>query len=275
MLPTTIDEVIARLEAIVEDSIARADRLGYFAALYLRVTLAVRDGIAEGRFDDGERMERLDVAFAGRYLAAYDLYRAGELPSRAWLRAFEAAADPHPIVLQHLLAGMNAHINLDLGVAAARVCPGAELAPLRGDFDRINDVLASLTPLVEQEVDGLSPDVAALSGLAPKLELRMVGFAMDDARTAAWRFAQELAPLDPRGQVPRMARRDGEVALLADAVLHDGLVVRAIRARESGDVARNVEALARGELRATVPPLPPAPPAGARSPSHPTPEDTR
>jgi hypothetical protein len=247
--PTTIDEVIARLEAVVEDALARADRLGYFAALYLRVTQAVREGIAQGEFDDGPRMERLDVIFASRYLAALEAYRAGEVPTRAWLRAFEAARDPRPIVLQHLLAGMNAHINLDLGVAAARVCPGAELAPLRGDFDRINDVLASLTPIVEQEVDALSPDVAGLSRLAPRLELRMVGFAMDDARAAAWSFARELAALPLAEQVPIMARRDTEVALLADAVLHDGLVVRAIRARESGDVARNLEALARGELR--------------------------
>jgi hypothetical protein len=253
MLPDTIDGVIARLEAIIRDCTARGDRLGYFAALYNRVTQAVREGIARGEFQDGPRMERLDVTFAGRYLAAYDAYLAGEVPSRSWLRAFEAATDPRPIVLQHLLAGMNAHINLDLGVAAARTCPGAELAGLRGDFDRINDVLASLTPAVEAEVDGLSPDVAALARLAPRLELRMVGFAMDDAREAAWKFAGELAPLAPRDQVPLMARRDAEAALLADAVLHDGLVIRAIRARESGDVARNVEALARGEFRVVHP----------------------
>lgn len=253
MLPDTIDGVIARLEAIIRDCTARGDRLGYFAALYNRVTQAVREGIARGEFQDGPRMERLDVTFAGRYLAAYDAYRAGEVPSRSWLRAFEAAADPRPIVLQHLLAGMNAHINLDLGVAAARTCPGAELAELRGDFDRINDVLASLTPVVEAEVDGLSPDVAALARLAPRLELRLVGFAMDDAREAAWKFAGELAPLALGDQVPLMARRDAEAALLADAVLHDGLVIRAIRARESSDVARNVEALARGEFRVVNP----------------------
>ncbi len=263
MNPTTIDEVVARLEAIVEDCADRADRLGYFAALYNRVTLAVRDGIARGEFEDGPRMERLDVTFASRYLAAYDQYRAGEVPSRSWLRAFEAARDPHPIVLQHLLAGMNAHINLDLGVAAARTCPGAELASLRGDFDRINDVLASLTPAVEAEVDGLSPDIAAFSRLAPKLELRFVGFAMDDAREAAWKFAQALAPLDPCAQVPLMAKRDEEAALLADAVLHDGLVIRAVRARECADVTRNVEALARGEFRASCPPEVLAPPASA------------
>jgi hypothetical protein len=50
LLPTMIDGVIERLEAIVRESIARGDRAGYFAALYNRVTQAVRDGIARGEF---------------------------------------------------------------------------------------------------------------------------------------------------------------------------------------------------------------------------------
>jgi hypothetical protein len=40
-LPTDIDGVIERLEAIIEDCIARQDRLGYFAALYCDVKCVV------------------------------------------------------------------------------------------------------------------------------------------------------------------------------------------------------------------------------------------
>ena len=257
----TIDEVIARLEEIIERSIAEGDRLGYFAALYNRVTEAVRTAIARGEFDDGERMERLDVTFANRYLDAYDRYRAGELPGRAWLKAFEASRSPRHIVLQHLLIGMNAHINLDLGVAAARTCPGSELPPLAADFDRINTILASLTPVVEQEIDEESPDFSAITRAAPKLELTLVGFAMDHARAAAWSLAQELAPFPPDRQLSAIARRDDEAVLLGDAVLCESPVIGLIRARESADVAENIRVLARGELRPTVPPLIGAPTA--------------
>src|SRR5215207_10577655 len=218
----TIDEVIARLEAIIEDSIDRGDQLGYFAALYNRVTEAVKDAIAKGEFQDGPRMERLDVIFAGRYLTAYDQFRAGEVPSRAWLKAFTAAASDRHIVLQHLLIGMNAHIGLDLGVAAARVAPGAELAGLQTDFDRINTILAALTPVVEAEIDLVSPRFDELSRLTPRLDLKLVGFGMDDARAAAWSFARALAPLPLDRQAPLMARRDDEVSLLGDAILEDG-----------------------------------------------------
>ena len=150
---------------------------------------------------------------------------------------------------------MNAHINLDLGIAAARTCPGPQLAALQGDFDRINAILARETPMVEAELDAELPGFAALAGIAPKLELKLVGFAMDGAREAAWKLATELAPLSLSDQLPVMDRRDGEAALLGDVVLGDGLVVRLIREREGADVARNIEILARGEFRSRVPPL--------------------
>ena len=100
--------------------------MGYFPALYRKVTVEVKRGIEERVFDDGPRMERLDVVFAKRYLDAFDAYMEGGAPTRAWVLAFETTGQWWPIVLQHLLLGMNAHINLDLGIAAARVSPGSQ-----------------------------------------------------------------------------------------------------------------------------------------------------
>lgn len=252
----TIDDVIARLEGIIEECIATRSRLGYFAALYNRVTQAVREGIRKGEFDDGARMERLDVTFANRYLTAYDQYRAGELPSRSWQKAFEAAENPDLVVLQHLLIGMNAHINLDLGVAAARTSPGPLLAPLQRDFDRINTVLAALTPVVEQELDDESPIFKKLTQLAPALELKVVGFAMDEAREAAWTFAQKLAFLPLQQQVTAMATRDTEAALLGDLVLARNPLFQLMHSRESTDVAGNIRELAQGEFNLPTPSQP-------------------
>ena len=45
----TIADVISSLDEIVQQSYDEASRLGYFAALYRRVTCAVRDGIAAGQ----------------------------------------------------------------------------------------------------------------------------------------------------------------------------------------------------------------------------------
>jgi hypothetical protein len=194
------------------------------------------------------------VTFATRFLDALDAWRAGEMPSRAWLKAFEATLSPTPVILQHLLAGMNAHITLDLGIAAARTCPGAALAGLRTDFDRINDVLAALTPTVESEIGRESPEFGLLSRVAPALENRIVGFAMGEARAMAWSFASALAPLPLEQQVPLMARRDDEAAIASAAILFDGIAARVLRHKESTDVAANVRALAQGEFRFSISP---------------------
>ena len=68
---TNIKEVVAELDIIIERCINENNKLGMFAALYRKVTLQVEKGIAVGRFDDGARMERLDVVFANRYLEAF------------------------------------------------------------------------------------------------------------------------------------------------------------------------------------------------------------
>src|SRR5262249_42976851 len=72
----SIDDVLRILDGIIADCRSRSDPLGYFPALYRAVTVRVKQGIANGAFDDGPRMAAFDAAFANRYFAAYDEFRA-------------------------------------------------------------------------------------------------------------------------------------------------------------------------------------------------------
>ncbi|MDZ4705637.1 MAG: DUF5995 family protein [Saprospiraceae bacterium] len=159
-----IDQVLERLDYIIETSLNDQDPHGAFAALYRRVTAAVKDGIAVGQFDDGPRMERLDVVFANRYLDAWEARKAGKPVTEAWASVFETAGQGRKLLLQHLLLGMNAHINLDLGVAAATVCPGAAITGLHDDFNRINDLLAQMVDTVQDNLRSVSPCWASWTG---------------------------------------------------------------------------------------------------------------
>src|SRR5713226_9209467 len=141
MTPQTIDEILAELDQIILRARREQNRLGFFATLYRNVTMKVKEGIAAGVFADGARMEKLDVTFANRYLAALGSFQRGEPLSKCWLAAFRIANTWPPIILQHLLTGMNAHINFDLGIAAQAVAPGPELSSLEPDFNLINDIL--------------------------------------------------------------------------------------------------------------------------------------
>ncbi|MEK6406350.1 MAG: DUF5995 family protein [Acidobacteriota bacterium] len=247
-VPTTIDEVIQQLDDNIARSIQEQSRLGFFAALYRKVTVKVKEGIAEGRFDDGPRMERLDVTFASRYLAAMNQFRLGQRPSLCWLASFKAAAASRPIILQQLLLGMNAHINFDLGIAAAEVSPGDELPSLQHDFNEINAILAGLVGQVQSEIDEVSPWTRFLDHIDPKADVAVVNFSMAKARACSWELATKLAPLSPNQWKLHLDLRDVEATALSELVRHPigllfklGLLV--IRSRESNDIARVIDVL--------------------------------
>ncbi len=243
----TIDEVVEYLD----DSIALArrerSRLGYFAALYRNVTINVREGILAGSFEDGARMERLDVMFANRYLDALERYRRGEEPSKCWRTSFRAAESWHPIVLQHLLLGINAHINLDLGVAAAQTSPGAQLAGLRRDFDSINDILRAMLDDVQDRLALVSPWMSVLDRAGGRTDEAIMNFSIDRAREAAWRVAERLAPLSPEETQREIDVLDRWVDVLAFAIQNPGVSIRLaalfVRLAESRDVAKIIDVL--------------------------------
>ena len=49
----TVDDVLRALDEIIHWSWDRKSRLGYFAALYRRVTRIVKEGIDKGQFQNG------------------------------------------------------------------------------------------------------------------------------------------------------------------------------------------------------------------------------
>jgi hypothetical protein len=102
-------------------------------------------------------MERLDVIFANRYLDALNQFWRGETPTQCWSVAFQSTRQWSPIILQHLLLGMNAHINLDLAIAAAQVAPGNKLPGLKRDFEEITVLLSEMIQGMEQRIEQVSP----------------------------------------------------------------------------------------------------------------------
>ncbi len=248
MAAQTIDQVLEALDGIILRAWESRSRMGYFAALYRRVTQAVKDGIGQGRFQNGPLMETLDVVFASRYLDAVNQFQKGEQPTASWLVAFKAVSDSAPLVLQQLLAGMNAHINLDLGIASAEVAPGAHILTLRADFFQINQVLSDQVSAVEQEMGEISPLIHLLEDLNLRTTTQIINFNVDVARDLAWAFAMRMA-VTPNALWPAsIAAKDAETALFGHTLVHPGpgidLLLAPIRLKESDDIQRNIEVLA-------------------------------
>jgi hypothetical protein len=259
---TTLDEVIANINTVIEWSIASSSRLGYFAALYKRITVAVKTAVSDGVFEDGPRLARLDVAFANRYFDALNGYFHPDTyakPTRSWRVTFDAAARVEPIMLQHMLAGVNAHIGLDLGIVAQAIDTATR--DMKTDFDRINAVLASQVSGIIADIDELSPALADVYVVLMQNEIFLIDQAVTNFRDDAWRFATILA-IEPGFVRPVTIRlRDvtvaGQGVLMYDPPGLVGLIraaVAAVAARESRDVVHNIRVL--DQIAAIPAPMP-------------------
>jgi hypothetical protein len=223
----TIDAAIAAMDGEVDRCLDCGDAGGYFAIVYRAVTQRVRDGIVAGEFADGERMERFDVAFARRYLDAQANWRSGhgDVPE-SWRLAFETAEGGRYLVTQHLLLGMNAHINLDLGVAAAAAAPPGEVEALRDDFETINDVLADLVDRMQASLASVSPWTRYVDVAGLRFDEALVTFSLRRARAEAWEFATALSVVSPEDRARLESQRDTEVAALGARIARPGRPLR-------------------------------------------------
>ncbi|MCZ4408862.1 DUF5995 family protein [Cryomorphaceae bacterium 1068] len=226
MKATTINEVIEYLDQIIEDSKRESSYRGYFPALYRKVTIRVKEGIEKGEFEDGPRMERLDVLFANRYLDAYYRYKSDLPVTKSWAFAFEKTKNWWPLTLQHLLWGINAHINLDLGIAAVDTTGVTPISELKNDFDKINEVLAELVEEVQDELCEIWPFLKVLLKLSGKLDNKLINFSMKLARDGAWEFAEELAATSPQERSQAITKRDIRIEEIAEYVYPANILAR-------------------------------------------------
>lgn len=248
--PHTIDEVLQELDQIIFTCRKESSRIGFFATLYRNVTIKIKEGISAGIFEDGPRMERLDVAFANRYLTALESFRKNEPLSSCWRIAFQTASKHWPLIIQHLLVGTNAHVNFDLGIAAAGISPGPELPGLHEDFNRINDILGGMILKVRKDVEELSPWIKFLDQLAPTAEDRIINFSLNKARESAWLVATMVNSTPPAKLGTKLSILDDGVAMLGSLVGNPNgwlinLGLHGIRLRESNDVPHIIDVLSQ------------------------------
>jgi Family of unknown function (DUF5995) len=248
--PETIDDVLRNVDQIITWSIKAESHIGYFAVVYKRVTLAIREAITDGQFDDGNRVARLDVAFAQRYFNALNAYfHPNEYPdlTLAWEVAFVGDLDGQAIILQHLMSAFNAHITFDLGMACFTIAPDS-LDTLENDFNRVNAVLCSQIPGIIDVLQRLSPELRWIRRLIPD-ELAVFNRMLMKLRQGAWLFAIYMA-LHPESAIQKRVNQAASTAALSAWYLQPPAqltlfraLVSAVAKHESHDVVANILAL--------------------------------
>lgn len=194
-LPSSIDEVIKKLDHIILETIATNNYLGIFAYVYRRTTAEIQKSILQKRFEDNERMEKFDVVFANRYIEAYENYKLNQPISKSWMSAFEVKDKPFTIV-QHLMMGMNAHISFDLGIAAAEIAPGETIVSIEKDFMQVNHILEEIINEMQSRLSKVSKLMFLLDWVGKKKDEKLINFGIVKSRQFAWKFANGIAALE-------------------------------------------------------------------------------
>lgn len=215
--------------------------------MYRSVTRDIQGAIRSGFFDDGHRVEQLATTFADRYVDAYRAWSAGLQPTASWRVAFEAAESRRRrMIIQHLLAGMNAHINLDLGIVAAKVA-GDDPGGLYADFLRVNHILFAKLDALQGALGTVSRRMAIIDRIGGTLDERIMRLAIDHARDRAWDFTLELLET-PATAHQLIAERDRSTAQLGASILGGSLPVsllsRVVTTTEPRDALPVIDALA-------------------------------
>jgi Family of unknown function (DUF5995) len=251
-----IDGLIENMTALLVPLRQRRDPRRFFLATYLRTTQAVRAELSAGGFEDRAWVERWDVAFAQFYLDALEADLARGAVPGPWAAAFASAKSGRVVPpLQHVLLGMNAHINYDLPQALLAVITDSEFddAPLMArraaDHRHIDQVLGMLVDRREglPDAPGSRP-TAADRLLAPANRLATKRF-LTEARAKVWANTRVLSG----------ARRNGSAAY-SDRLAE----LERLSAARVADLTRPGNVLLRLAVRGFGVLLPPAPGPGMR-----------
>jgi hypothetical protein len=164
MTYASIDELLARMRADLAELNAAGDARRFFHATYMRTTQAVAAEIERGGFADPDWVRRWDLAFAELYVdAALGAAQAGQPVPGPWRVAFDTAASrPAAAPLQHVLFGLNAHINFDLPQALLAVISSADfddptvIARRAADHRHVDTVLQSRVGAEDDELGAVS-----------------------------------------------------------------------------------------------------------------------
>ena len=257
----TIDDVIANFNTIIAWAIEDKNGIGYFATVYKRATVRIREKIrtaqqgGERYFDDPDRMEYFDVIFANRYFTALNAYFGPEpfgAPTHTWQWCFDGHEyDPpdDPIIIQHMLTAVNSHVMLDLGICAAQVVEEFDvpIEDLAVDFQKINELLAAEVTIFLNNLATFSSGWATIRAVLP-CEDQILNHVLRIFRNLAWSFAKHVhAQTGERHRRGSIGVQDSWSCVLGSYYLHlnDSVeaIVRFIRDGESRDVAANLRVL--------------------------------
>lgn len=215
----SVESTLHRMATCCHDWQCAGDRRHIFLQCYRMMSANMAEAIGRGEFNDPDWVSRLLVRFSEYYFDALDKYETdpASAPS-VWRQVHDASRDSRLHVLQHLLLGVNAHINYDLSLSlydclcdswsdADGECRRKRFA----DHEKVNEVIAATIDAVQDEVvEPHSPVMAVVDRAFGRLDEWMLSRLISGWRADVWQVATGL--LDAAGGDARETLRSRQEA---------------------------------------------------------------
>ncbi|AZI27264.1 hypothetical protein EA772_18680 [Pedobacter sp. G11] len=135
---------------------------------------------------------------------------------------------------------MNAHINLDLGIAAAETARGDDIQLIKKDFDLINNIIGSLINIVQKDLEEICAPMKLLKYVDNSSKESVINFSITAARNTAWANALALSVVLPNTYDGYISNLDSKIDIVAQNIINpnfsQSMILRTVRVFEPKDV---------------------------------------
>lgn len=242
-----LKEADQELSKIIEWSILENNRFGLFASLHRKIANRLLEVIQLETFSQPDLVEELGIVFTNKYLRSFVNYLNSLPLSKTWQLAFDYNHKNYPIVLEHLMLGMNAHMNLDLGLSAAEVAPGTRLLELKDDFRRVTNILSKVVHEIQNDIMSKWKSLNWLETISGERIDYFADLSMGLSRDNAWNTAVKFAQLTEEEWIEEEELLDEKITEFGEVLKSQGFGMRSfmifIRLLEKGSVAEKVKVL--------------------------------
>lgn len=193
--------LLGRMQAHVRQWKTSGDARAIFLECYLVMTRNMVAGLHGTAFGDPRWVHVLLHRFAGYYFQALDGYETdGTAPPPVWQVAFDHAARNDVQPVQHLLLGVNAHINYDLVLTLDEILApewprlAEKTRALRyADHCGVNRVIAKSVDAVQDAVIGpRMPLMRLIDAVFGPVDEYLASRLIEDWREDVWQHVRRL-----------------------------------------------------------------------------------
>ena len=198
------NSVVDKMMETVKKFEANKDNRTIFLHCYSMMTANMLLAIEQNKFHDTQWVNQLLNRFADYYFNALTCYDCGEETPTVWKEVHKAAASKKLHVIQHLLLGVNSHINYDLVLTLYDML-SPEWADLSDemrvkryqDHCSVNLIIGDTIDKVQDEVvEKYSPSMDVIDKLMGRLDEFLLLKLITAWRDKVWDHTQELLVLE-------------------------------------------------------------------------------